>query len=201
MDATHKTNWLVWLSYTILVRDEQGIWLLVAHFLTQGSDGDIVAEALITIKKWVSMYTTKGVSHAQGLWNLKYMLTDDSAAEQKAVKIAFRGLLDGEMEVTHPLCRVHGERTLRRRLAGDKCKHCRKHLLAALKFRKTSIGCDESIKSAIDAAPENGIAKYILERWWPTRAQRANYAREHSSLLLQVSCPFLLVSTPLLFVF
>jgi hypothetical protein len=100
----------------------------------QGSDGDIVAEALTTIKKWVSNYTTKGDSHIQGSWDFRYMLTDDSAAEQKAIRIAFRGLLDGEIEVMYLLCRVYAERTLRRRLAGEKCKNSRKHLLAALKF-------------------------------------------------------------------
>ena len=45
----------------------------------------------------------------------------------------------------------------------DKCKNSRKHLLAALKFRKTSIGCEESIKAAIEAAPDDETAKYILE--------------------------------------
>lgn len=41
------------------------------------------------------------------------MLTDDSAGEQCAVRKAFGGLVDGEMEVTHLLCKVHTLHTLR----------------------------------------------------------------------------------------
>ena len=50
MDATHKTNWLGWLLYTILVRDEQGSWLPVCHLLTEEQDGDIIAVALYQIR-------------------------------------------------------------------------------------------------------------------------------------------------------
>src|SRR4051812_23984277 len=105
MDATHKTNWLGWLLYTILVRDQYGSWIPVYHFLTKHGDGDIVQLCLSTVRKWVYQHTKKN-------WLLRYILTDDSAVEQKAVQRAFPGLQAGEQEVTHLLCVVHSERTL-----------------------------------------------------------------------------------------
>jgi hypothetical protein len=39
----------------------------------------MIAEFLLVVKKWVT-------------WNLRYVLTDDSAAEIKAFRLAFLGL-------------------------------------------------------------------------------------------------------------
>lgn len=179
MDATHKTNWLGWLLYTIVVCNQYGSWLPVAQFVTSDGDGDIVAAALQTLKRWCKEVNYK--------WQPRYILTDDSAVEQKAVKLAFRGLIDGEQEVDHLLCQVHSERTLRRRLAGEKYASSRSHLLRALKYCRTRPGCMESIDLAIQMAPDETTKKYISEHWKATAAQWANYAREHSPLLLQVS--------------
>jgi hypothetical protein len=174
MDSTHNTNFLRWFLYTIMVRDEYGIWIPTAHILTAREDSDIIAEALRVLKRWCS-----------GRWRLRYMLTDDSAGEQSAVSKAFRGLIDGEQEVTYLLCRVHSERTLNRKLPGKVHKAALNHLIAAFKFRQTKAGCEESIEHAIKAAPEKS-RDYIRKEWFETRDAWANYARTHSCLLLQV---------------
>lgn len=80
------------------------------------------------------------------------MLTDDSAGEQCAVRKAFRGLIDGKMEVTHLLCKVHTLRTMRTKLSGPSNIKVQEHLMAALYNRKTKPGCEESICAAMDAA-------------------------------------------------
>lgn len=113
------------------------------------------------------------------------MLTDDSAGEQCAVRKAFRGLVDGEMEVTHLLCKVHTLRTLRTKLPGATNTKVREHLMAALYNRKTKPGCEESIQSAIQAASPRQ-QQYLQKEWWNTRADWVHYARCHSALLLQV---------------
>jgi hypothetical protein len=177
MDSTHKTNYLKWFLYTIMVRDESGSWMPTAHMLTACEDSDIVAAGLTTLKKW------------SGAWKLRYILTDDSASEQSAVKKAFPGLQGGEQEVTHLLCRVHSERTLNRHLKGSRNKRAMNHMIAALKYRKTGPGCEESIEAAMIAAPDQGIRDYLWKEWWVTREKWANYARTHSCLLLQVCSP------------
>src|SRR4051794_24135508 len=52
MDATHDTNWLGWLLYTIMVRDEHNCWVPCAHFLTEKEDADIIVECLKQLKRW-----------------------------------------------------------------------------------------------------------------------------------------------------
>jgi hypothetical protein len=113
------------------------------------------------------------------------MLTDDSAGEQCAVRKAFRGLIDGEQEVTHLLCKVHSQRTIDKKLKGPAFTTTRKHLAAALYHRRTRAGCEESIQAALRAVPRSRY-NYLEKGWWKTRADWANYARCHSSLLLQV---------------
>lgn len=58
-------------------------------------------------------------------------------------------------------------------------------MTTALKTRKTEVGCLDSIEKAIKAAPDDR-KRYIEDNWLSTRKTWANYAREHSPLLLQV---------------
>jgi hypothetical protein len=102
-------------------------------------------------------------------------------------------LQGGEQEVTHLLCRVHSKRTLNRRLEGPRNKRAMNHMIAALKYRKTGPGCEESIEAAMAAAPDQGTREYLKKEWWTTREKWANYARTHSCLLLQVCSPGTLV--------
>ena len=155
-----------------MVRDEHGSWIPSAHMLTAHEDGDIIGAFLRQVKRWTRA------------WRLRYIVTDDSAAEQRAVSLAFRGLIDGEMEVSHFLCRTHSERTLNRKLAGAACRTAKRHLYDALYFRKTKMGCDDSLKKAMRSAPEEK-RQYIEREWVMTKQKWANYARQHSCLLLQ----------------
>lgn len=172
MDSTHHTNALKWKLFTLMVRDECGSWIPGAHMLASNEDGNLIGAFLRIIKEW-----SRG-------WRLRYMITDDSAAEQRGVSLAFRGLIDSETEVSHFLCRTHSERTLNRKLSGPACLAAKKHLYDALYFRKTEMGCDDSIKQAMKAAPINKRA-YIEREWAATKKQWAGYARQHSCLLLQ----------------
>ena len=178
MDATHDTNHLKWLLYTVMVRDSSGSWLPLAHFLTEKGDGDIIALALRKIKGWSG-------------WIPRYFITDDSTAEQRAVRLVFPGYIIGEIEVDHLLCRVHYERTINRRLAGDTLVKCRRHMLSALKNRRTQLGCDNSLEQAIAAYKCDKDKAYIRTNWVKTKPLWAHYARDHSPLLLQV-CNLLL---------
>jgi hypothetical protein len=87
MDSTHKTNQLKWKLFTIIVRDNYGCWVPVAHALLSNEFGELIAEFLLLIKQWAN-------------WKLRFALTDDSAAEIKAFRLAFPGLSAGEMEVS-----------------------------------------------------------------------------------------------------
>jgi len=49
-----------------------------------------------------------------GKYQPQYIMTDDSAIEQRAIRLAFPGLNTGEQEVTRLLCSVHSNRTLLR---------------------------------------------------------------------------------------
>lgn len=141
--------------------------------LCDSEDGDIIATFLRCKKKW---------SRA---WRARYAITDDSAAERRAIRLAFPGLQAGEQEVDHFLCRTHSERTLNLHLAREDCKKSKDHLYTALYLRKSKLGCEESINAAIEVAPDDKTRKYIVNEWWKTRALWANYARQHSCILLQ----------------
>lgn len=114
------------------------------------------------------------------------MITDGSAAEQKAVRLAFQGLKEGEQQVDHFLCQKHSERTLKQQLCTDNCKKSFEHLYKALYYRFTEQGCLESIGAAITAAPESK-KEYICRDWLETKHLWAYYAHQHSCLLLQVT--------------
>lgn len=173
MDSTHDSNSLKWKLFSLMVRDEHACWWPCAHMLSSNEDGDIIEAFLICVKNWCRR------------WIPRYAITDDSAAEQRAVRLAFRGLDAGEQEVSHFLCRTHSERTLNRQLAGDRCKKSRDHLYKALYLRKTGGGCEDSITAALAAAPDQKTEDYIRREWWNSREKWANYARQHSCLLLQ----------------
>jgi hypothetical protein len=63
-----------------MVRDEQGMFIPCAHFSASAEDGDIISAALEVLRGWT------GRVHG---WKLRYMLTDDSAAEQRGVRLGF----------------------------------------------------------------------------------------------------------------
>ena len=89
IDSTHKTNQLEWKLFTLMVRDQYASWHPVAHGLLSHEFGELIAELLLAIKQWCT-------------WQLRYVLSDDSSAEQRAFRLAFPGLIRGEMEVSEP---------------------------------------------------------------------------------------------------
>ena len=173
MDSTHNINALKWKLFTVMVRDGYGRYWPCGHMLSSNEDGDIIVAFLRCLQKWCRA------------WHPRYAIIDDSAAEQRAVKLAFRGLRAGEQEVSHFLCRTHSERTLNRKLAGDKCKKSKEHLYRALYFRKTRGGAEDSVNEALAVAPDDVTHKYIKDNWYATLSMWANYARQHFCILLQ----------------
>lgn len=73
------------------------------------------------------------------------------------------------MGVTYLLCKVHTLRTLRTKLPGVTNTRVREHFMAALYNRKTKLGYEESIQSAIQAASPRQ-QQYLQKEWWNTRA-------------------------------
>ena len=92
---------------------------------------------------------------------LRYIFTDDSAGEQCAVRKAFRGLIDGECEVTHLLCKIHSRRTLMKKLPGKPNKKAVDHVFAALYNRRTKAGCEESVQVVITSCPIKINKRYL----------------------------------------
>ena len=88
VDSTHKTNQLEWKLFTLMVRDAYACWRPVAHAFLSNEFGELIAEFLLVIKRWAPN------------WSIRYALSDDSAAEQKAFRLAFPGLAAGETEVS-----------------------------------------------------------------------------------------------------
>ena len=91
IDSTHKTNQLEWKLFTIMVRDECACWHPIAHALLSHEFGELIAEFLLVLKKWAPN------------WKLRYVLSDDSGAEQRAFRLAFPGLSAGETEVRYQI--------------------------------------------------------------------------------------------------
>ena len=110
MDATHHTNELKWQLYSVFVRNECGIWCPAAHMLTEEEDSDIVAAGLCEVTNYVlfeaKYYFLQIRKWCHCRWFLRYMLTDDSAGEQCAVRKTFPSLQIAETEVTYLLCRL-----------------------------------------------------------------------------------------------
>jgi len=119
-------------------------------------------------------------------WNLHYMLTDDLAAEQAAVKKAFLKLKAEKQKVNHLLCRVHSNCTLQRYVTLLE-NYSLTALQTALWTQWTVMRCDEFIEKALCAASSQKAQDYIIKEWQKTKRKWAAYARQHSLLLLQVS--------------
>jgi hypothetical protein len=144
IDSTHKTNYLGWYLYTVLVRDEFASGIPCAHVLTDGEDSQILTAGLRKIKQWCN----RGRAESKQ-WTPRYFLTDDSAAEQLAVQNAFKGIYDGELDVKHLLCQVHSDRTLRKRVP---VRAIQDEIRAALYCRTTEIGALQHIDRALALA-------------------------------------------------
>ena len=122
-----------------------------------------------------------------GQWRPRYVLTDDSAIEQRAIRLAFPRLNAGEQEVTHLLCSVHSNRTLLRRFGSTAHKPIYQLLKYAM-YCFTGIKNQELCEQAIEIAGQDlELVKYIRNNWLQIASKWAMYARQHSPLLLQVT--------------
>ena len=102
MDATYNTNHLHWKLFTVMIRHEYGNWIPGAHMLSEYEDGDIIVAFLTHLRCWCG---------GNGDGQPRYFVTDDSAAEQRAVELAFKDLT-GDTSIEHFLCRTYSEQTL-----------------------------------------------------------------------------------------
>ena len=112
-------------------------------------------------------------------------MTDDSAIEQRAIRLAFPGLIAGEQEVAHLLCSVHSNRTLLRRLAAHKpIYQLLKHAMYCFTGTRNQELCQQAIQAA---GSDQELARYMRTNWLQTASKWAMHARQHSPLLLQVT--------------
>jgi hypothetical protein len=73
----HKLNPWKYNVFSFLVRDEQGTWEPVAHYVVERENRETLCEALRCFKTWCPS------------WASRYVMTDDSSTEQKALGLAF----------------------------------------------------------------------------------------------------------------
>ena len=166
-DATHDTNTLGWRLFTLMIRDEHCQWIPGGHFLAATEDTDTIRDCFLAVQQ-----LTKERPNGN-FWQPRFMLTDDSAAEQLAVKEAF------SYETDHILCHKHLDATLRKRFQGPRYQKTLGHLLSAVKQRRTKYGFEQSCLNAIHCLPGNP------DQDDPHEAAVAA-GREHRSLLDQL---------------
>jgi MULE transposase domain len=159
--------------YSLLVRDGCGSWIPCAYFFTKSLEAGVIVECLQQIRQWCE---------GEGGWNLQYLLTDDSSAEQKGFHEGVHGM---QPPVQCLLCTVHSQRTLRKNLGKSPAL---KHMVDALCVRRSKAECMESIQSALEVANERDKA-YIERNWKSCTSLWAHYVRDPVPLLLQV-CDF-----------
>lgn len=178
MDSTHGTNIHGFNLFTVMVRDSYGTWIPAAHALVESECGELISKTIRTLRDWTA-----------NNWKPRYFLTDDSAAEQLGVRMAFK---DSGFKVDHLLCVFHSMQTLIRRLSSHPESL---ELLRRAIFVKTSFECESLISQSIQSLREwnmprkesrDTMERYIRQNWFARREQWAMYARQHCRILLQV---------------
>ncbi|CAB4432297.1 unnamed protein product [Rhizophagus irregularis] len=171
IDSTHKTNKYDWRLFTLYVRDTYGCWNVGAHFFVSNEDCDTVSEAL------------KIVRSSFCRWIPRYILSDQSSIEAKAIKKAFPGISAGEQECEVILCVVH---VIRMWMTKIYEKQTRDVMNAAM-HKRTKIGCEKLVQDAINDCPVLTIQNYIKRNFMKNTQQWGLWARQHLPLLLQVT--------------
>ena len=171
-----------------MVRTEVNIYLPCAGALIKSEDGNAIGKAIAVVRSWIQ--------ESGQDWKIRYCLTDDSAAEQRAVQIAFPEDNSVYGRVEHLFCKWHSKQTLDRQIHGDILNAANEHLKAALFNRRSEAGCLESINAALDSIPDGTTItrkkkpwdprKYIQNEWLATRRAWANYNRVHEHILMQI---------------
>lgn len=129
-----------------MVRDSAGSFIPARHLLTDGEDSNILSLAIRVLKKCCN----DGLADWKS-WRPRYFLTDDSAAEQLAIKKAFRGMYEmgDEDEVIHLLCQVHSRRALERKVKNEEI---RKEIFSAPYYHSTEHAARSAVERALDLA-------------------------------------------------
>ena len=180
MDATHKTVRWGWNLFTIMVRDDCGSWLPTACFFTEQQTARVISACLGVIIDWC------GGLGSSGSWALQYLITDDSAAEQNAVRDSFGCHADGSPRVQHLLCSKHSWETLKRNIPASN-PECLRHMGDALFARRTEQGCRQSVEAAIACANSQRVAEYLRNNWLADTRPWARWVRDPVPLLCQVT--------------
>ena len=155
-----------------MIKNEYESWIFDVHMLIDNENDDIINEFFRQIKRWIQT------------WQLRYVITYDSAAEQRDVNLIFRNLIDDEMKISHYFCRIHSKRTLNKKFADDTCKIAKKHLYDAFYFKKIQFNCDDFLNKTIKSIFAEKRS-YIQREWVLIKQKWINYIRQHSCLLLQ----------------
>ncbi|KAI2462702.1 hypothetical protein F4781DRAFT_438298 [Annulohypoxylon bovei var. microspora] len=167
-------------------RDEYGSWIPCTFFYVRNQNSTMIRTSLDIIIEWAG-----GLESG---WKLRYMITDDDAAEQKAVRESFTHPDSGTIpicKVSHFLCTRHVKEALLKRTNTHKLvMEAYTYMLEALYRETTEDGCHEKIKKAIDTCNSSGQqvnARYLAETYGERPYMWAYYARANVPLLLQ--CP------------
>ena len=176
MDSTHCTNKVSEYLFTLMVRDNYCRWIPVAHMMLSNQTSELIACGLRVLRHWCH-----SDSSSNPRWNLNYMLTDDSAAEQRSVQLAWA---DTQQAPVHLLCTTHLDRSLAKNLKGENA--ALRHMKTAIHTRRSKAGAQESFDAAVEACLKPGAAQYLQKYWGHTIPMWANAYRQHCCLLLQV---------------
>ncbi|RPA83468.1 hypothetical protein BJ508DRAFT_304679 [Ascobolus immersus RN42] len=157
MDSTHDTNVHGFNLFTFMIRDSYGTWIPGAHVLLESESGELIAKSISVIRGWTG-----------DQWQPRYFLTDDSAAEQLGVKLAFQ---NSGLQVDHLLCVFHSMQTLIRRLSSHpESLECLRKAI----FARTSSECIQLIEQSIlqlrewntpNKESRATMARYIRNNW------------------------------------
>ncbi|RHZ86875.1 hypothetical protein Glove_43g65 [Diversispora epigaea] len=151
INSTHKTNRYDYRLFTLYIRNGYGCWNVDAHFFVSNEDSDTISEALKIVRQFAHQ----------------------SNIEEKSIKLAFPGLINGEQECETWMHKIYEVDT-------------RKKMTQAM-YKWTRIGCEALIREAIDQCPVQSIKQYIKRYYFKNNHQWALWARQHSPLLLQVT--------------
>ncbi|CAG8820899.1 8940_t:CDS:2, partial [Cetraspora pellucida] len=171
IDSTHKTNRYDWRLFTLYIRDTYGCWNVGAHFFVSSEDSDMVAEALLIVRKKCCR------------WSPRYMLLDQSSIEAKSIKKTFPGITASEQECQIIFCIVHVMRTWMQRIY-EKEIH---DIMIVAMHKRTKVGCENFVQDAISRCSVPAIKNYIKRNYMNNTQQWGLWARQHSPLLLQVT--------------
>ena len=163
-----------------MVQIEVNIYLPCASALIQNEDSNTISKAMSIVQD-----QTKEVLSRD--WAIRYCLTDDSTAKQRAVQIAFPANDSVYRAIYHLHYKWHSKITLDRQLSSKQLHKANKHLKAALFSRRSKASCDQSIQAALDSIldgtkitrrkKQQDPKKYIREEQQATKQSWANYAR------------------------